>query len=229
MTSNVVMDLSHNNPSVDFGLAAVDGIVGVVHKATQGTGFADPQYSARRQAAADAGLLWGAYHFGTGADPVAQANWFLRTATPGPQDLVVLDFEENPAGTTMSLDQARTFIQTVQAKIGRAPGLYGGSLLKQSLTGISDPILEACWLWWAQYGPVAAIPPNWDNYTLWQYTDGHHGNPPFAVNGVGVCDRDQYQGSVDQLTAAWATGTLIVPAAAASAAAGNGGGQSGPS
>ena len=33
---NVVIDLSHHNEKVDFKKIAADGIVGVIHKATQG-------------------------------------------------------------------------------------------------------------------------------------------------------------------------------------------------
>lgn len=208
-TTNVVIDLSHHNGKVDLQRAAADGIVGVIHKASQGSSFADPMYAKNRKAAAAAGLLWGAYHFGTGADPVGQARQFLRVADPGSQDLLVLDFEENlPNGPNMSLVQARAFITSVRDATGRMPGLYGGSLLKQSLGGKTDPLLASCWLWWAQYGPAPLIPPNWQTFTLWQYTDGHSGNPPHEVDGVGACDRDQYQGSVDDLKAKWANGTL---------------------
>jgi lysozyme len=208
---NVVIDLSHNNDNVDLAKAMAAGIEGVIHKATQGTGFTDPAYSARRELAKQAGLLWGAYHFGTAGDPEAQARFFLRVAQPSPGDLVVLDFEPNPGApaNTMSLTQADTFITAVQDATGIAPGLYGGAYLKQQLESQADETLAACWLWWAQYGPAPAIPPAWSAWTLWQYTDGHHGNPPFSVDGVGPCDRDQYQGSVDALREKWATGTLL--------------------
>lgn len=207
-TTNAVIDLSHHNGNVNLQKAAAAGVVGVIHKATQGTGFVDPLYAANRKAAGAAGLLWGAYHFGTGADPVVQAKKFLQVAAAGPQDLLVLDFEPNTQGVTMNLDQARTFITTVRDTTGRMPGLYGGSLLRQVLGANKDPLLASCWLWWAQYGPAAVIPPNWPTYTLWQYTDGHNGNPPHDIDGVGLCDRELYQGSVDDLTAKWATGTL---------------------
>ena len=140
-------------------------------------------------------MLWGAYHFATAADPVAQAKFFLSVSQPGLADLVVLDFEQNEAtpGNTMTLNQARTFISTLQDTMGITPGLYGGAYLKQQLNGADDDTLGACWLWWAQYGPSPAIPPAWSDWTLWQYTDGHHGNPPFDIDGVGPCDRDQYR------------------------------------
>jgi lysozyme len=209
-TCNVVVDLSHNNATVDLVAAKSAGILGVIHKATQGTGFSDPAYSARRQAASDAGLLWGAYHFATGGDPAAQAKFFLRTASASDQDLIVLDFEQNEGNpaNTMTLEQAHTFIKTVQDATGATPGLYGGAYLKQQLNGGEDDILQSCWLWWAQYGPAPSIPGNWSDWTLWQYTDGHHGNPPLEVDGIGPCDRDQYQGTTDDLQAKWVTGSL---------------------
>jgi lysozyme len=45
----------------------------------------DPLYEASRSKARAAGLLWGAYHFGTGGDGIVQAEHLLplRTAWPG--------------------------------------------------------------------------------------------------------------------------------------------------
>jgi len=152
----------------------------------------------------------GAYHFATAADPVAQARFFLRVANIAPGDLLVLDFELNQAnpGNTMTLDRAQTFISTVQDATGITPGLYGGAYLKEQMANANNETLQACWLWWAQYGPAASIPSAWQSWTLWQYTDGHHGNPPFTVDGIGACDRDQYQGTADDLQAKWVTGSL---------------------
>ena len=208
---NVIVDLSHNNQNVDLVRARADGVQAVIHKATQGSGFTDPAYANRRTAAKNAGLLWGAYHFATGADPATQSRFFLKVASPAPDDVMVLDLETNESnpGNTMTLDQARAFIQSIQDATGLTPGLYGGSYLKQQLAGAIDEKLQACWLWWAQYGPAPDIPPNWSSWTLWQYTDGHHGNPPLEVDGIGACDRDQYQGTPDDLRAKWVTGSLV--------------------
>jgi len=76
-TINVVIDLSHHQETVDFSKIAASGIVGVIHKAMQGGTFKDSKYAERRRPALDAGLLWGAYHFGDASDPVAQADAFL--------------------------------------------------------------------------------------------------------------------------------------------------------
>ena len=121
---NVVVDLSHHNRVADFNAVTADGIVGIIHKATQGFRFTDPKYQDRRSRALEVGLLWGAYHFGVGGDGVAQAERFLSVVTPGPQDLLVLDFEDNPTGSSMTLDDAEEFVDHIHSVTGRWLGFY---------------------------------------------------------------------------------------------------------
>ncbi len=84
-----VVDLSHYNPTPDFATAKAGGVIGIVHKATQGATYVDPKYAGRVKAAKSAGLLWGAYHFGTGADVDAQLAQFLAVVQPDASTLVV--------------------------------------------------------------------------------------------------------------------------------------------
>ena len=49
----------------DFAAVRRSGILGVIHKATEGGDFVDKSYAIRQPQAEQAGLLWGAYHFGT--------------------------------------------------------------------------------------------------------------------------------------------------------------------
>ncbi len=80
MPINVVIDISHHNGNVDLKKAKAAGVLGVIHKATQGIGMFDSRYETNRQQAQAAGLLWGAYHFGTKAKGAAQADFFLSKA-----------------------------------------------------------------------------------------------------------------------------------------------------
>lgn len=64
------------------------------------------------------GLLWGAYHFGTGADGTAQAQHFLDLVGTFDNTLLVLDFEQNPGGDSMTLQQARDFVIQVNKVTG---------------------------------------------------------------------------------------------------------------
>ncbi len=206
MPINVVVDLSHHNGNVDLNAAKAAGIVGVIHKATQGTSIVDNMYQQNRQKAQAAGLLWGAYHFGSLADGAQQANFFLSKANADPQTLLVLDFEPN-GNSTMTLAQAQAFVSQVKAATGRFPGLYSGSLIKQLLGGKpADPVLSQCFFWLAQYASAPQnIPATWSTWTFWQYTDGQpqNGPPPRSVNGIGPCDRDQFNGTIAQLQALW--------------------------
>lgn len=200
---NAVIDLSHFNANPDFAAAAQDGILGVIHKATQGLSYVDPTYAQREPLARAAGLLWGAYHFGTGDPAVEQAQHFLANIDDPANTLLVLDFEENSGGTSMDLDQAWQFVDYVSQQTGRFPGFYSGSYAKQLLGNSPTSNLTQCWLWLAQYGPTPQIPPCWPYWTMWQYTDGSNGNPPYGVDGIGTCDRDQFNGSATQLRKLW--------------------------
>jgi lysozyme len=204
---NVVIDLSHHQEMVDFRKIRKAGVVGVIHKATEGLTFVDKMYSRRRNQARDAGLLWGAYHFGVGADGSDQADFFLNTIEPDAETLLVLDYEPNPTGPTMSLNQARECVQHLEEVTGRYPGLYSGHLIKEQLSGVSppDPVLSNCFLWIAQYnGPKPLnIPSTFRTWTFWQYTDGVHGDEPHRVDGVGLCDRNKFNGGLTQLKKLW--------------------------
>jgi lysozyme len=200
---NAIVDLSHHNKIVDLALAKQAGIAAILHKATEGLTFVDRKFHATIGQAKENGLLVGAYHFGTGADGVAQAEFFLQNVEPDGPPLLALDFEPNPDGPTMTLAEARAFVTHVQQRTGRWPGLYSGDLIKKLLGSNRDPILANCWLWLAEWGPQAVVPPNWSHWTLWQYTNGKAGNPPHEVAGIGPCDRDLFAGDLAALTAFW--------------------------
>jgi lysozyme len=202
-SANVVVDLSHHNGVIDLKAAAQAGIVGVIHKATQGTGYQDPMFATNKAKAQQAGLLWGAYHFGVGADGVEQADAFLSMVKPDGNTLLVLDFENNGQGPSMTLEEARAFVTHVNGATGRYPGLYAGHYLKELLGSSSDPVLANCWFWLSQYGPTPVVPANWKTWTMWQYTDGALGPPPYEVPGIGRCDRDMFNGAVAGLRALW--------------------------
>jgi lysozyme len=206
--TNAVIDISHHNGTIDLSNAQRAGVVGIIQKATQGTTYSDPTYQPNFQQAQTLSLLWGAYHFGNGDDGIAQADYFLSAVQPAASTLLVLDFESNTAGSTMSLQDARDFVTHIQAATGRWPGLYGGSYLKEQLGSQADPILQNCWLWLAQYGPTAVLPPGWDTWTLWQFVDGIIVKDPSPIPGINPCDRDYFIDTQAVLQAKWATGTL---------------------
>lgn len=195
VASNSVVNLSHYDlMRVDFEQMAAQGIVGVIHEATYPRNVRDDKYTARQIQATRAGLLWGAYHFANGNDPVGQADFFLRTvssawyaADPSSrphQVLLVLDFEQNRhyPGGTMRVDQAVDFVQRIKQRTGVYPGIYSGEnriravLNSPKVSAEQKRILTSCWLWVANYHYQPRNVAPWNRWRLWQYT------------GDGVCD-----------------------------------------
>lgn len=208
-TTNAVIDLSHYNTVSSFEQIKAAGIAGIIHKATQGTKYVDPTYEPRQQKALNAGLLWGAYHFGTGDDPVAQANHFLDTVKPDSKTLIALDLESNPTGSSMSRAEAEAFVTVIHDRIRRWPVLYTGRwYLDVIMRRDTKTVLSNCPLWLAAYTPIMpTIPSQWPTWAFWQYTNGHNNNTGAVVAGVSPCDRNRFNGTLDQLIAWWSDAT----------------------
>src|SRR4051812_30201146 len=119
MPTNSVIDISHHNGTrLRFDKAKADGIVGVIQKASQGEAYVDPTFKKNKAGVLAAELLFGAYHFGTGANGVSQAEHFLDAVQPDNSTVVVLDFEDNPTGPSMTLEEARAFVTHIYDKLG---------------------------------------------------------------------------------------------------------------
>lgn len=204
-----VVDLSHWDPAQDYDKVKKDDIVGVIYKATEGQSYTDPTYTDQQTAAKKAGLKWGAYHFADGSDVDGQVANFLEFAAPDPDEVFCLDWEDNPSGSgKMSLANVKQWISQVEDALQR-PGecvIYGGNTIKEALSK-PDEFLGSRRLWLCQYGSTPALPPGWDAYWLWQFTDGINGPQPHTVDGIGPCDINSYQGTTDDLLAEWASGS----------------------
>jgi len=221
---DAVIDISRGVNVTDFRLVRQSGILGVIHKATEGGDYADPACAQRRPQAEAAGLLWGTYHFGTGQFSGAQqASFFLSVSRPGPRTLLALDLEanENNPSNSMSLQQAEEFVQAVAEATGRLPVVYvhpiwangdplPGSGLSFGARITPDSILARCGLWVADYHDSPEIPLAWAarGWRLWQYAgDESASRPAYAqtsiVRGVSHCDRNLFNGDASALERFW--------------------------
>jgi len=206
-----VVDLSHWDPADDYNKVRQAGIVGVIYKATQSVNYSDPTYTRQQSAAKAAGLKWGSYHFADGTGWQAQAENYLRFASPDPDELFCLDWEDNPGGHgKMNVDGAQQWITKVETELGR-PGqcvIYSGNTAKELLGKTVHDFFGARRLWLCHY--TSGTPrwqASWDTYWLWQFTDGEAGPEPHRIPGIGACDINSYdQGPIEQLIAEWATG-----------------------
>ncbi|WP_353273341.1 glycoside hydrolase family 25 protein [Wolbachia endosymbiont (group A) of Agelastica alni] len=186
---------------MDFKLVKEDGIVGIIHKATQGVKYIDHEYAKRRKAAEEEELLWGAYHFGVGEKSGKdQAEHFLETIGDSSSILLALDIEENKGGKNITPKQAEDFVNRVYVVTGRLPLIYGSPYF---LKDFATPILTECPLWLSKWGGEPTLPIGWKKWTLWQYTDGKTDPKPNSVEGIGSCDRNKFNGTLEELKDFW--------------------------
>lgn len=200
-----IVDLSHHNVVTDFARVKAAGIVGVIHKATEGKTWTDTEYKGRESAARKAGLAWGSYHFLKHGDVGAQMQNYLSFAEPDPGARVCIDYED-PACT---LDDLREAINTIASDDPTLQiAIYSGHLIKEQLGNTEDPELGACALWISQWNDTGPTWPNdvWPVWSLWQYTDQG------VVSGIqGDVDCNQFNGSREQCLA-WMGPATVQPA-----------------
>jgi GH25 family lysozyme M1 (1,4-beta-N-acetylmuramidase) len=203
----VVIDIYHGDSVIDFARVKSSGIVGVIHKASQGGETVDRAYASRRKMAERAGLLWGAYHFfDFTAPPEAQAEHFLSVAEPDAHTLVALDWE-SIGRSAPSVQDARSFLERVTELLNRRAVIYSGNVAKEQIVG-KDAFFGAHRLWLAEYGERWSVQESWSAPWLWQQNGDSYGPGPHRIPGIdGLCDNDTIVApmTVDQLKAEWAS------------------------
>lgn len=191
-----VLDLSHHNTLISLQGAKDEGIVGIIHKLTDGTGFIDSKASTRYKLVQDTGLLWGVYHFLRPGQIKRQVDFFLSTAAHLMDDntLLCCDYEV----ADIPLTDVLRFLQAVENQTMHSPVLYGGSILKEAGGAGKVKELANYRLWLAQYGQLAVLPKGYKKYWLWQYSQTGQ------INGIsGSVDLDYFDGTTEELTAQW--------------------------
>jgi hypothetical protein len=132
----------------------------------------------------------------------------LEVAALTEKNCGALDFEPNTTGPTMTLADARDWLQNFDLVAGKKAKLYSGNLIKETLGANKDDFLAQHDLWLAQYGSHPVTPANWSAPWIWQYTDGardYGANLPIHVAGItgGNLDCNAFAGSDVDLAATW--------------------------
>lgn len=204
---NAVIDISHYSTVTNWTSVKNAGIAAVIHKATEGQTYHDKEYHKRKAQALSAGFLWGSYHYTSGAVPLRQVENYLDYAQPTPGELVAIDVEPSSSGINITLPQLIELITLFRSATGRLPVIYGGDFLR-GLTASADAsdleLLAGCPLWYARYtsNPIG-LPRPWQEWLLWQYSDGNAGPEPQKVPGIGNCDRNTFSGTEADFKARW--------------------------
>jgi lysozyme len=197
MTDPVFIDVSHWQPDpIDWQAVRASGVVGVIHKATEGESYVDPTLHKHAYEAHGAGLAWATYHFLRPGSIAAQMKHYLETIEPQPGERVCLDHEDS-AVSLEALEQAVEYLQADSRNLQVT--VYSGHLIKEQLRDAWSPILATTSLWMAHY--TAASAPSWPKttwpvWTAWQYTDNAD------VPGIeGPVDGNRFNGNVRQCLA----------------------------
>lgn len=192
MSNPIVIDISHYQPTPNWKAVKAGGTVGVILKATEGTGYKDPTFDSRWIAAQEAGLLVSAYHFLKHGKIADQMNYFQTVVEPAPGSRLVIDFEDG-ACTFDDLEQAADWLLKYS---DCEVSVYGSNHLVDVVGGKTSDILERTSLWQARYSSnPPKVPTNiWPTWSLWQYTD------KASVEGItGPVDGNKWNGDPAKL------------------------------
>lgn len=194
------IDVSRWQGVMNWPQAKQAGTMFAFIKATQGTDWVDPQWSANAMMAGRSGIPFGPYHYYVNAlDPIRQAENFARAVKDVAFQLPpALDLEDHDT----PLDEAAfvRFAQRVEQLLGR-PIIYTA---RWFINGYVDGDLSALAkypLWQAEY--VAGWPPPpkpWAQPAqIWQYTSKGNG-AAFGAQSQFI-DRNRFRGTLDELLA----------------------------
>jgi GH25 family lysozyme M1 (1,4-beta-N-acetylmuramidase) len=199
------LDVSHWQGTINWTTVKNQGAKFAYIKATEGTTYRDPNFSANYTNAYYAGLVRGAYHFAQPASSsgAAQADYFAAHGGGWSKDNQtlpgMLDIEYNPNGATCyGLSQASmrswitSFLNEYHAKTTRWATIYTTTDWWTTCTGNTSAYANNDPLDIARYSSsVGTLPAGWGFYTFWQWAD----------SGTFPGDQDVFNGSQARLVA----------------------------
>ncbi|MFF3787907.1 GH25 family lysozyme [Streptomyces sp. NPDC001933] len=197
----------HNSHPIQWSASVRAGYSFVFQKATQGTGYRDPQFAGDFAGASRAGLMAAPYHFYDSGSGVAQADHFIRTVRAAGYDgkragqlPPVVDLEKIrgrcPAG--VSNTQVAAFLTKTRQAFGVNPIVYTSKDFADTCLRGNTGALANSPLWQPRYGSGTREPaPVGGRYwSIWQYTENG------SVPGLrGKADVNVYKGTLTQLRA----------------------------
>ena len=187
------------------------GVPIAVAKATEGTGYTNPDYAPAKVRAANAGAYFCAYHFlhaGNGAGQASFAHSVVGSDVPL---MIDCEPESNSAGTIISAPQIGDvvdFVNQYRTLGGVVHLLYlphwywQGNLGSPSLAAVSG---LGMLLVSSDYTTYSDTGPGWDPYggmtpVIWQYTSSA------TVNGVHNVDMNAFKGTLTDFQTAATSG-----------------------
>ncbi len=193
-------DVSHWQGDVNFDDMRAAGACFVILKASQAN-WTDRRFAENYQAAKQAGLLVGMYHYLDWSMPAAQqARYFAALVKDYPPDLEpVIDFEErkNAPSRQMAAVALNVFVETIEMLTGKVCMIYTSPGYWNEY-GNPLEVWKKYPLWIAHYGVAKpTVPKPWDNWLFWQYTERGNGKQ-YGVSSKQI-DLNWFNGTAKQL------------------------------
>ena len=137
------VDISSYQSSLNIAAVPADF---VIVKATEGTGYTNPCFRAHADATLSSGKLLGIYHYISGGNWRAEAEYFVNTVKDYiGRAVLALDFESGGNSAYDDTAYLQQCAQTVYNLTGVRPLLYGGQRDYGRLAVVSKAI--NCGLW----------------------------------------------------------------------------------
>jgi len=204
------IDISHHNKGIDLNELSPH-IQFVYCKASQGSGFADPNFKMNIGLLRKQQIICGAYHFLTFQSTAVQqalnfmASGFDFSAAGSLPPAVDIEWQVgNNQQETDLLNQyirdnqaaciqlASDFLQLVAQKTGRTPVVYTAKGFMEEFLANSTAFADyPLWIPAYQKKPPG-LPRGWNNYIIWQYFGAPDGS-------AGVTDQNIFNGNLDDL------------------------------
>lgn len=182
------IDVSLYQKVIDWKKVKAAGVDFAYIKATQGNNITDPFFSVNWQAAKQAGVLRGAYHFYK-FGILNQANYFNTALGSDRGELPpVVDVEDESAPPDLA--SLKIFIDAIAASGARtiiytAAWFWNNARWGGYVKWAKDYDL---WVAWYKPTPAPTIPTDWTTWRFWQYGQG-------TCSGIGVkVDLDRCNG-----------------------------------
>jgi GH25 family lysozyme M1 (1,4-beta-N-acetylmuramidase)/LysM repeat protein len=174
-----VVDVASHQAGIVTGALDCDA---VICKATEGTGYVNPYCDEHYQSAKAAGKLLGVYHYASGGNPEAEAEFFINNVQGYLHEAVlVLDWESGNNAAWGDSSWVARFCAHVVALTGINPMIYVQRSAANQCTGLGD-----YGIWLAEYPDYSSrgwndyVEPNYSgDYAMHQFTSSG------AISGWG--------------------------------------------
>lgn len=138
-----------SNWQAGINLAAVPADF-VIAKATQGTGYVSPDCARQVEQARQVGKRFGVYHYVSGGNAVAEANYFVDNCVNWiGKGLFCIDWESNENSAWGNEGYLEQVVAQVKARTGIPPLIYSSAAYYAQVAAVANR--QNCGLWIAQY------------------------------------------------------------------------------